>query len=131
MRIVETEASGIRSTLNQWKVTMSEQDKPTPNAVTKAAQGGQLDAEVPVPFQVSPLDLTRHHAVASKIILGLREFAALIEGFGRAAEGRRIEIANYASMPDEAFEVVARGLDSSPLLVTSAQLTSAEVRDAI
>ena len=112
-------------------MSAKEKDKNTTTEIIKTAEGGQLEADVPVAAAPAVLEPSRHHVTAATILTGMRGYAALIEGFGRAAAGRRVEIANYSSMPDEAFEVVARGLDTSPLLVTSAKLTSAEVRDAI
>ncbi|HYI12666.1 MAG TPA: hypothetical protein VEK57_26685 [Thermoanaerobaculia bacterium] len=99
--------------------------------VAKTVQSGQLDAAVPVPLDALGPDLTRHQTTVNNIINVLHAAAALIEGFGRAPEGRRREIANYGAIPDEAFEIVARGLEYSPEFAASARLTAVEVRDFI
>ncbi|HYI11658.1 MAG TPA: hypothetical protein VEK57_21555 [Thermoanaerobaculia bacterium] len=110
---------------------MSDKDQPGTGAIAKTAQGARLDADVPIPLDPAALDLTRHQTTVSRIIGGLHAFAPQIEGFGRAPEGRRREIANYASTPDEAFEAIARGLEFSPVFAAAAQLTAEEVRDFI
>jgi hypothetical protein len=109
-----------------------DQNQSSTEVVTKTAQGGQLDAAVPiVPPEPPGLDLTRHESVATQFINGLHALTALLEGFGRAKKGHRTTIANYASIPDEAYEVVVRGLEFSPGFAAAVQLTPDEVRDAM
>lgn len=110
---------------------MNDKDQPTTEAIAKTTQGGRLEADVPVPVDGQPLDPARHQVTATQFIGGLHVLAGLLEGFGRARKGRRTTIANYASIPDEAFEIVARGLEFAPAFAVSAQLSAAEVRDML
>jgi hypothetical protein len=65
------------------------------------------------------------------MMVKMRELARTIEGFNFSGKGRRVQIANYANLSDEFFELMAVACDTYPDIAAAGQITGAEIRTAI
>lgn len=81
----------------------------------------------------TPATSSQHEARAFDMMVKVRELTRTIDGFNFtfAEKGRRVKIANYASLPDEFFELMAVACDTYPEVAAAAQLTGAQIRAVI
>ena len=79
----------------------------------------------------NPASASEHETRALEMMVRIREMARTFEGFTFAGKGRRVKIAAFATLPDEAFELMALACDSNPDLAAAGQITSAELRSVI
>ncbi len=83
-------------------------------------------AEVPAPTSAA-----EHEARAMEMMVKIREMARSFEGFTFAGKGRRVQIAQFNSIPDEVFELMALAAESNPDVAASWSVTAAELRAAV
>lgn len=79
----------------------------------------------------TPVSASEHETRALEMMVRIRDMARTFEGFTFAGKGRRVQIAAFATLPDEAFELMALACDSNPDLAAAGQITSAELREVI
>jgi hypothetical protein len=79
----------------------------------------------------TPATSSEHEARAFDLMVKMRELARTIQGFNFAGKGRRVQIANFANLPEEFFELMAVACDTYPEVAAAAQLTGAEIRSVI
>jgi hypothetical protein len=79
----------------------------------------------------APASASEHEARALQMMVTIRDVARTIGGFTFAGKGRRVKIANFATLSDEFFELMAVACDSNPDVATAGLITSAELRAVI
>jgi hypothetical protein len=83
-------------------------------------------AEVPAPASAA-----EHEARAMEMMVKIRELVRSFDGFTFAGKGRRVQIAQFNSVSDEVFELMALAAESNPDVAASWPVTAAELRAAI
>jgi hypothetical protein len=83
---------------------------------------------IPLPQPAAPADFSQQ---ALALTLKVRDAVRTVDGFIFSPEGRRAEIALFATLPDEFLHPAAALLDLNPDLAATCGLTSTEVREAI
>jgi hypothetical protein len=79
----------------------------------------------------APASAAEHEARAMDMMVKVREMARSFEGFTFAGKGRRVQIAQFASLPDEVFHLMALAAESNPDVAATWPISAAELRDAI
>ena len=78
----------------------------------------------------TPVTSSEHEARAFDMMVRMRELARTIEGFTFAGRGRRLKIANYGTLSEEFFELMAVACDTYPDIASAGGITGAEIRSA-
>jgi hypothetical protein len=79
----------------------------------------------------TPASASEHEARALQMMVDIRQLTRTIDGFMFAGKGRRVKIANFATLPDEFFELMALACDSNPDVAAAGMITSAELRSML
>jgi hypothetical protein len=66
-----------------------------------------------------------------EMMVKIRELARSFDGFTFAGKGRRVRIAQFNSIPDEVFELMALAAESNPDVAATWPVTAAELRAAV